>query len=76
MGFVAYTFDTLMHFGRYEGIYFAAGYCGSGVGMASYLGMKLDLRCSANRKVPAPLEKSAFRAVPTTWAVLGFWGQP
>ena len=41
MGFVAYTFDHLMHTGRHEGIHYAAGYCGSGVGMASYLGMRL-----------------------------------
>jgi glycine/D-amino acid oxidase-like deaminating enzyme len=41
MGFVAYTFDHLMHIGQHDGAYYAAGYCGSGVGMASYLGMKL-----------------------------------
>ncbi len=42
-GFVGYTFDSLMHIGQDEGIYYAMGYCGSGVGMASYLGMKLGL---------------------------------
>ncbi len=41
MGFVAYTFDTLAHIGKYEGIYYAMGYCGSGVSMASYLGMRI-----------------------------------
>lgn len=40
-GFVAYTFDELMHVGRHEGIHYAMGYCGSGVGMGSYLGMRL-----------------------------------
>lgn len=40
-GFVAYTFDELMHTGRHDGMYYAMGYCGSGVGMASYLGMRL-----------------------------------
>ncbi len=40
-GFVAYTFDELMHVGRHEGIHYAMGYCGSGVGMASYLGMRV-----------------------------------
>lgn len=40
-GVVAYTFDSLMHTGNDDGIYYAAGYCGSGVGMASYLGMRL-----------------------------------
>ena len=40
-GFVAYTFDELMHVGRHEGVHYAMGYCGSGVGMASYLGMRV-----------------------------------
>ena len=30
-----------MHAGRHDGMYYAMGYCGSGVGMASYLGMRL-----------------------------------
>ena len=40
-GFIAYTFDELAHIGSHEGIHYAMGYCGSGVGMASYLGMRL-----------------------------------
>jgi glycine/D-amino acid oxidase-like deaminating enzyme len=40
-GFVAYTFDELMHIGEHEGVHYAMGYCGSGVGMACYLGMRL-----------------------------------
>lgn len=44
MGFVAYTFDELMHTGARGRIQHAMGYCGSGVGMASYLGMKAGLR--------------------------------
>ncbi len=40
-GFVAYTFDELMHVGNHDGLHFAMGYCGSGVGMASYLGMRV-----------------------------------
>ena len=40
-GFVAYTFDELMHIGCHEGLHYAMGYCGSGVGMGSYLGMRL-----------------------------------
>ncbi len=41
MGFVAFTFDTLMHVGEDDGLFYSMGYCGSGVGMASYLGMKV-----------------------------------
>lgn len=40
-GFIAYTFDELMHVGRHDGLHYALGYCGSGVGMASYLGTRL-----------------------------------
>ena len=40
-GFIAYTFDELAHIGRNDGLHYAMGYCGSGVGMAGYLGMRL-----------------------------------
>lgn len=40
MGLVAYTFDTMAHVGQHDGMYYAMGYCGSGVSMASYLGMR------------------------------------
>lgn len=40
MGFVGYTFDTLAHTGSHDGMHYAMGYCGSGVSMASYLGMR------------------------------------
>ncbi len=41
MGTVAYTFDELAHTGTHEGVHYAMGYCGSGVSMASYLGMRM-----------------------------------
>lgn len=41
VGFVGYTFDTLPHIGKREGIHYAMGYCGSGVAMASYLGTRV-----------------------------------
>ncbi|WP_240789478.1 NAD(P)/FAD-dependent oxidoreductase [Pseudooceanicola onchidii] len=44
MGYVAFTFDKLAHTGQRGAIHHAMGYCGSGVGMASYLGMKMGLR--------------------------------
>lgn len=44
MGFVAYSFDTLPHIGGEDGLHYAMGYCGSGVGLASYLGMRLGHR--------------------------------
>jgi glycine/D-amino acid oxidase-like deaminating enzyme len=40
-GFIAYTFDALMHAGERDGLHYAMGYCGSGVGMAGYLGTRI-----------------------------------
>lgn len=39
-GTVAYSFDELAHTGIHDGMHYALGYCGSGVSMASYLGMR------------------------------------
>lgn len=41
MGTVAYSFDELAHIGVHDGVHYSMGYCGSGVSMASYLGMRL-----------------------------------
>ena len=41
MGYVAYTFDSLANAGKCNGMHFAMGYCGSGVSVASYLGMRI-----------------------------------
>jgi glycine/D-amino acid oxidase-like deaminating enzyme len=48
-GLVAYTFDHVPHigqadFGRSNGVYYAMGYCGSGVARASYFGTKLGMK--------------------------------
>jgi len=40
-GTVAYTFDELAHTGVHDGVHYAMGYCGSGVSMASFLGMRV-----------------------------------
>lgn len=60
-GFVGYTFDTLMHLGVRDRVYHALGYCGSGVAMASYLGMRvgrmaagLDGHASPFAQLPFP----------------------
>jgi glycine/D-amino acid oxidase-like deaminating enzyme len=40
-GFVAYTFDTLPHLGAHDGIHYCMGYCGQGVPLAPYFGMRI-----------------------------------
>lgn len=39
-GTVAYSFDELPHSGVHDGVHYALGYCGSGVSLAPYLGMR------------------------------------
>ena len=41
VGWVAYTFDTLPHLGRHDGIHYCMGYCGQGVPLAPYFGKRI-----------------------------------
>lgn len=44
-GFIGQTFDSLPHLGRTrEGIYYAMGYCGTGVSRSTYFGHKIALQ--------------------------------
>ena len=54
-GTVAYSFDELAHTGKHNEMHYAMSYCGSGVSMASYLGMKMGRKISA-----APDSETAF----------------
>ncbi len=63
-GFVAYTFDELMHCGRHEGIYYAMGYCGSGVGMAGYLGTRMGQQVLGKKEGETAFDNIAFQTRP------------
>lgn len=63
-GTVAYTFDTLMHLGEHDGLFHAMGYCGSGVGMASYLGMKLGRRVAGIKGADTVFDRPKFQTRP------------
>ena len=43
-GLVAYAFDHVPHLGEHDGVYYAMGYCGSGVARASYFGTRLGYK--------------------------------
>lgn len=64
MGFVGYTFDTLAHTGSHDRLHYAMGYCGSGVGMASYLGMRTGQRVLGLPEGRSGIEKAAFQTRP------------
>ena len=64
MGFVAYTFDELPHIGEYEGIHYAMGCCGSGVGMASYLGTRVAEQVLGRKEGYTAFDKLTFETRP------------
>lgn len=47
-GLVAYTFDHSPHLGEQDGLWYAMGYCGSGVARASFFGTKLGHKMLGN----------------------------
>lgn len=63
-GFVAYSFDELMHIGVQDGLHYAMGYCGSGVGMAGYLGMRLGQQVLGLPEGRTALDGVAFQTRP------------
>lgn len=63
-GLVAYTFDELMHVGRHEGMHYAMGYCGAGVGTSSYFGMRVGQQVLGLAKGRTALDGLAFQTRP------------
>ena len=64
MGYVAFTFDSMPHIGKSEGLYFAMGYCGSGIATASYLGTKLGLKVLGSPDATTALDATDFSTRP------------
>ena len=63
-GTVAYTFDELAHTGCHDGMFYSMGYCGSGVSMASYLGMRLGQKVIGAREGITPFDDLPFPTRP------------
>ena len=62
-GNVAFTRDQMPHAGRLDGTYYAGGYCGHGIAMATYLG-GLVARRMAGEPIEHPLMDDRFPAIP------------
>lgn len=63
-GTVAFSFDSLMHAGEDDGLFYAMGYCGSGVGMAGYLGMKIGRQAAGQSDTTTAFERVSFPTMP------------
>jgi glycine/D-amino acid oxidase-like deaminating enzyme len=70
-GTLDFCFDTVPHAGQTDGIYYALGYAGHGVAMATYLGTKLaDVITGGKNEIP-------YAAIPFSGAPLGLYnGKP
>jgi len=62
-GNIAFTRDELPHAGRLDGLYYAGGYCGHGIAMATYLGEQIARRI-AGELLADPLFDDSFAAIP------------
>jgi glycine/D-amino acid oxidase-like deaminating enzyme len=73
-GFVAYTFDEMMHIGQQDGLYYATGYCGSGAGMAGYLGTRIGQQVLGRKEGTTALDGLPFAGRPYYWGSPWFLG--
>ena len=64
MGFVAYTFNELPHIGNIDGLHYAMGCCGSGVGMSSYLGARIADNLLGSHEHVTGLDRIRFETRP------------
>jgi len=62
-GTLDFCFDTMPHAGQMDGIYYAVGYAGHGVAMATYLGAKIAEQISGGRS-DNPYENIPFPGAP------------
>lgn len=63
-GHIAFPRDKMPHLGQYEGLYFATGYCGSGVAMAPYLGHKIALKMLGLADGACAFDGTSFSTIP------------
>ena len=64
MGFVGYTFDSMPHIGQHDGLWYAMGYCGSGVSLASYFGMRIGQKIIGSKEGETGLDGTHFETRP------------
>ena len=62
-GHVAFTRDQMPRAGQLDGLFFAAGYCGHGIAMATHLGDAIAARMAGDR-TPHPLMNDLPPAIP------------
>jgi glycine/D-amino acid oxidase-like deaminating enzyme len=64
MGYVDFTFDSMPHIGCHDGLYYALGYCGSGIATASYLGTRVGQKLLEDPQGMTELDDISFNTRP------------
>ena len=64
MGFVGWTFGQMPHLGKQNGLWYSLGYCGSGVSLSSYFGMRLGQQVLGLDEGQTALDNLPFRTRP------------
>ena len=63
-GFVAFPMDELPKLAMHDGVHYAAGFCGSGVVWARWMGQKAALRILGDDAGKSAFSERPFRAIP------------
>jgi len=63
-GYVGFTFDFLPHMGEHDGIHYAAGCQGAGVGLMTFLGRQMALKLLGRQQRPCGFDGGRFPTVP------------
>lgn len=63
-GTVAYTFDHVPHLGQHAGLFYAMGYCGSGIGRSTFYGHKVALKMMDDPRGTTALDDLQFKTKP------------
>ncbi len=63
-GFVAYTFDHLPHTGVQDGVHYAMGYCGSGISLSLFYGMRAGQKILGRAEGATALDGLQFQTRP------------
>ena len=64
VGYVAYTTDISPHIGVQDGVHYAMGYCGSGITLSSYFGMRIGQKVLGTSEGQTELDRLGFRPWP------------
>lgn len=73
-GFIAYTFDELPHIGVQDGLHYAMGYCGSGISLSLYYGMRAGQKILGRAAGATALDGLRFQTRPLYFGTPWFLG--